>query len=36
VAWYRQKGVAQEDLGVGRVVDNQYVDYPLQQVVKYQ
>ncbi len=35
VAWYRQKGVVQEDLDIGRVVDNQYVDYALQQLGKY-
>jgi NitT/TauT family transport system substrate-binding protein len=36
VTWYRQKGVVQEDLDLGRVVDNQYVEYALQQLGKYQ
>ncbi|HEY7066591.1 MAG TPA: ABC transporter substrate-binding protein [Chloroflexota bacterium] len=36
VAWYRQKGVIEQDLDLARVVDNQYVEYALQQLGKYQ
>jgi ABC-type nitrate/sulfonate/bicarbonate transport system substrate-binding protein len=36
VAWYRRKGVVQDDLDLSRVVDNQYVDYAVQQLGRYQ
>jgi NitT/TauT family transport system substrate-binding protein len=34
--WYRQRGVVQADISVDQMVDNQYVEYALQQLGKYQ
>lgn len=36
IEWYRQHGVLPADFDITRVIDNQYVDYALQQLGKYQ